>query len=148
MMGPVFSASGAAFSSSALARSATGPARSSNGSASAVLDAHAQKGGGYFDLESDDIFYNTKGKLYGYYVILNAIGEDFADVIKEKQGGETWASMLLSLRTGAGMAPLIVVNGDPDALTMPSHLRAIGFPLLRARIQMREMGDIAAEEEG
>ncbi len=112
------------------------------GSASAVLDTHAQKGGGYFDFEADDIFYNTKGKLYGYYIILNALGEDFAEIIKEKQGGETWAALLLSLRTGAGMDPLIVVNGDPDALTMPSHLRAIGFPLLRARIQMREMADI------
>lgn len=112
------------------------------GSVSAVLDAHAQKGGGYLDFEADNIFYNTKGKLYGYYVILNALGEDFADIIKEKQGDEIWAGMLLSLRTGAGMDPLIVVNGDPDALTMPSHLRAIGFPLLRARIQVREMADI------
>ena len=50
--------------------------------------------------------------------------------------------MLTSLRTGASMNPLIVVNGDPDSMTMPSHLRAIGFPLLRARIQMREIEDV------
>lgn len=112
------------------------------GSASAELDARAQAGGGYLDFQADDVFYKTKGKLYGYYVILKALGEDFAVVIKEKQANEIYAEMLTSLRTGASMNPLIVVNGDPDSLTMPSHLRAIGFPLLRARIQMRELGDI------
>ncbi|MBY0509810.1 MAG: DUF2333 family protein [Rhodospirillaceae bacterium] len=112
------------------------------GSASAELDARAQEGGGYLNFHADDVFYNTKGKLYGYYVILNALGEDFAVVIKEKQASGIYADMLTSLRTAAGMDPLIVVNGDPDALTMPSHLRALGFPLLRARIQMRELGDI------
>jgi len=112
------------------------------GSASAELDARAQAGGGYLDFTADDVFYNTKGKLYGYYMILSALGEDFAGVIQEKQGAEVWANMLTSLRTGAGMNPLIVVNGDSDSLTMPSHLRALGFPLLRARIQMRELVDI------
>jgi hypothetical protein len=112
------------------------------GSASAELDARAQAGGGYFDLQADDVFYNAKGRLYGYYVILAALGEDFAMVIKDKQAGEIWANMLTSLRTGAGMNPLIIVNGDPDSMTMPSHLRAIGFPLLRARIQMRELADV------
>lgn len=112
------------------------------GSTSAELDARAQAGGGYFDFQADDVFYNAKGKLYGYYIILNALGQDFDVVLKEKQAGEIWANMLTSLRTGAAMNPLIVVNGDPDSLTMPSHLRAIGFPLLRARIQMREIADI------
>ncbi len=112
------------------------------GSASAELDARAQAGGGYFDFQADDVFYNAKGKLYGYYLVLAALGEDFAVVLKEKQATEIWANMLTSLRTGAGMNPLIVVNGDPDSMTMPSHLRAIGFPLLRARIQMREVADV------
>lgn len=112
------------------------------GSASAELDARAQEGGGYLDFKADDVFFNAKGKLYGYYLILSALGQDFEVIIKEKQAGESWAAMLTSLRTGAGMDPLIVVNGDPDSMTMPSHLRAIGFPLLRARIQMRELADI------
>ncbi len=112
------------------------------GSASAELDIRARAGGGYFDFQADDVFFNTKGKLYGYYLILNALGEDFAAVITDKQAGDVFANMLTSLRTGAAMDPLVVVNGDPDSLTMPSHLRAIGFPLLRARIQMRELADI------
>lgn len=112
------------------------------GSASTELDARAQEGGGYLDFQADDVFYNAKGKLYGYYIILSALGEDFAVVLKEKQATEVWANMLTSLHTGAGMDPLIVVNGDPDSMTMPSHLRALGFPLLRARIQMREIEDI------
>ncbi len=112
------------------------------GSSSAELDARAQAGGGYTDFAADDIFYNAKGKLYGYYVILNALGKDFDVVIKEKQAGEIWANMLNSLREGARMDPLIVVNGDPDSLMMPSHLRALGFPLLRASKQMLELSDV------
>ncbi len=112
------------------------------GSASAELDARAQAGGGYLNFQADDVFYNAKGKLYGYYLILSALGQDFDVIIKEKQAGESWTAMLTSLRTGAAMNPLIVVNGDPDSMTMPSHLRAVGFPLLRARIQMRELADI------
>ena len=112
------------------------------GSTSAALDERAQAGGGYFDFKADDVFYDAKGKLYGYYMILDALGQDFDVVLKEKQAGDIWANMLKSLRTGASMNPLIVVNGDPDSMTMPSHLRAIGFPLLRARIQMREIEDV------
>ena len=112
------------------------------GSASAELDARAQAGGGYLDFQADDIFYKAKGKLYGYYVILNALGQDFDVIIKEKQAGEIWTNMLNSLRDGARMDPLVVVNGDPDSLTMPSHLRALGFPLLRASKQMLEMSDV------
>lgn len=112
------------------------------GSASAELDARAQAGGGYFDTAADDVFYNAKGKLYGYYLIFAALGEDFAQVIKDKGATEIWANMLTNLRSGAAMNPIIVVNGDPDSLTMPSHLRTIGFPLLRARVQMRELADV------
>ena len=112
------------------------------GSASAVLDVRAEAGGGYFDTQADDVFYNVKGKLYAYYVILNALGDDFSAVIKDKQAGEIWANMLGSLRNGATMDPLIVVNGRQDSLLMPSHLSNLGFHVLRARTQLRELTDI------
>ena len=111
------------------------------GSASAEISARADAGGGYFDTKADDVFYNAKGKLYGYYMILNALGDDFAPVIKEKQATEIWANMMASFRTGATMDPLIVVNGRTDSMLMPSHLATLGFHLLRARTQIREMTD-------
>lgn len=112
------------------------------GSARAALQVRAAAGGGYFDFEADDVFYNVKGKLYGYYVIMRALDEDFAPVIKEKQATEIWANTLESLRTGAAMNPLIIVNGRQDSLLMPSHLSALGFYLLSARTQIGELRDI------
>jgi hypothetical protein len=111
------------------------------GSSSAELDARAEIGGGYFDTKADDVFYNVKGKMYGYYMIMRALGDDFAPVIREKQAGEIWNNMLGSFRTGATMDPLIVVNGRQDSLLMPSHLSTLGFYLLRARTQLRELAD-------
>jgi hypothetical protein len=111
------------------------------GSASAVLDAHAKLGTGYFDRTSDDIFYDVKGKLYGYYMILRAVGDDFNGVIAQKNALPIWNNMLESLREGAEMSPLIVANGRGDSMFVPSHLSALGFHLLRARTQIREISD-------
>jgi hypothetical protein len=43
------------------------------------------------------------------------------------------------------MYPLIVANGAQDGLVVPSHLSAQGFYLLRARTQLREVGDALAK---
>jgi hypothetical protein len=111
------------------------------GSASAVLDERAAMEGGAFDFKADDLFYNAKGKLYGYYIILNALGQDFANIIDEKQSRDIWNNMLSSLRAGAVMDPVIVINGRHDGLLTPSHLYAIEVHLLRARTQIIELHD-------
>jgi hypothetical protein len=111
------------------------------GSASAILDARAKLGTGYLDTTSDDVFYDIKGKLYGYYMILHAVGDDFNGVIAQKNAAPIWNNMLDSLREGAEMNPLIVANGRGDSMLVPSHLSALGFHLLRARTQIREIGD-------
>lgn len=113
------------------------------GSQSAVLDDEVREhSGDFIDTNADNVFYNTKGKLYGYYLILRAMGEDFAPVIKERGLTKSWAQMLDTFREGAALAPLIVVNGRPDATFQPSHLAAQGFYLLRARTQAREVSNI------
>lgn len=113
------------------------------GSASAIIDQHLSKPQpGFIDTRVDDIFYDVKGKLYAYYLLLRAIGEDFEPVMKEKQLGPVWDQMLGSLRQAAILDPLVVVNGSPDGLFFPSHLAVQGFYLLRARTQLREIGNI------
>lgn len=113
------------------------------GSQSAILDEEVRAHSPYwFDANADDVFYNTKGKLYGYYLILKALGEDFAPVIKEKGLTNSWTQMLDTFREGAELSPLIVINGRPDALFQPSHLAAQGFYLLRARTQAREVANV------
>ena len=113
------------------------------GGASATLDERAMTSdSGWFDTAADDVFYATKGRLYGYYMILRELGIDFTEVLAEKNAAPTWSQMLDNLRTAAGMDPLIISNGANDGFVMPSHLAAQGFYLLRARTQLKEVANI------
>ncbi|MBN2752486.1 MAG: DUF2333 family protein [Rhodospirillaceae bacterium] len=113
------------------------------GSGSALLDRRIQEGGGViFDRTSDDVFYQTKGRLYGYYLILRELGHDFSVIIKDKELDSAWDQMLGSFRTAATLDPLVIANCAPDAQFCPSHLAAQGFYLLRARTQLQEVANI------
>lgn len=112
------------------------------GSASAEIAQHVNEQTGLIDLTADDLFYNVKGRLYGYHMLLIALEADFADVIAEKQLDAVWPQMLESMRLAATLQPWVVVNGAPDSQVLPSHLVAQGFYLLRGRTQLREITNI------
>lgn len=107
-----------------------------------IADRIERFGGIVFDTRSDDLFYRTKGRVYGYYMILRELGADFAGILAEKQAQKVWANMLESLRRAAELQPLIVRNGAPDGMIQPNHLATQGFFLLRARTQLKEVSDI------
>lgn len=92
-----------------------------------------------FSIYADDVFYHNKGRLYGYYMLLTALQADFQNIIAEKEVSTLWAQMLESLHAAATMDPLVVLNGDPDGVILPSHLAAQGFYLLRSRTQLKEI---------
>jgi hypothetical protein len=113
------------------------------GSASAVLEQRIEtNSGGFIDFQADDIFYNTKGRLYAYALLLRELGTDFAQVINEKDAQAVWQQMLDNMFIAARMQPWVVVNGAPDGQFQPSHLAAQGFFLLRARTQLGEISDV------
>ena len=113
------------------------------GSVSAQIDARIRDASGSFiDTRSDDVFYSAKGRIYGYYMVLTALGKDFAAVIKQKQLDKAWAQMLQSLKEAAELKPLIVRNGDAEGMFQPNHLTSQGFYLLRARTQLKEITNI------
>lgn len=111
------------------------------GSSSAVIDS-AVSDLGAFSWNADDVFYRNKGRLYAYYMLLEAMKADFGQVIQEKQLTNVWDEMLKSLRQAAEMDPLVVINGAPDGVILPSHLTGQGFYLLRARTQLREISNV------
>ena len=112
------------------------------GSSSAVIDQRIAEGGFLIDTQADDVFYQTKGRLYAYYQILKALGLDFQKIIAERELTAAWDQMLDSLRVASQMQPLVVVNGAPDSQVMPSHLASQGFYLLRSRTQLKEIANI------
>ncbi|OSQ31673.1 DUF2333 family protein [Thalassospira sp. MCCC 1A03138] len=111
------------------------------GSASALIDDKVEDPS-LFDRTSDDVFYATKGRLYAYSLILRDLGTDFEQVINERQVAPAWAEMIGSLQAAAALDPLVVVNGSADGIVFPNHLAGLGFYLLRARTQMREISSI------
>ncbi|MDE1172320.1 MAG: DUF2333 family protein [Parvibaculaceae bacterium] len=113
------------------------------GSQSAIIDNEVlHSSGGIIDWSADDVFYSSKGKLYAYYMILKGMGQDFAPVIKERNLQKPWDQMLETFKTAAMLQPLVVMNGSPMSVIIPSHLSAQGFFLLRARTQLREVSNI------
>jgi hypothetical protein len=113
------------------------------GSSSAALDNHiAVHGGSFFDFQADDVYYNVKGQLYGYTIVLREIARDFENVVAERELAKSWALMMKSFEHAASLDPLVIVNGSPDSQFAPSHLAAQGFYLLRARTQLREITNI------
>ena len=113
------------------------------GSSSATIDQHLTDGAELFvDVDVDDIFYRTKGRLYAYYLLLREMSHDFQSVLRERQVEAVYLEMLNSLRLAAQLDPLIVVGGTPDGLYFPNHLAVQGFYLLRARTQLREIVNI------
>jgi hypothetical protein len=112
------------------------------GSQSAALDDRIENRAWPIDAVADDVFYTTKGRLYGYLMILTALGEDFGPVIDQANARTVWDEMLASLREAVALAPWIVSNGAPDSTFRPNHLAAQGFYLLRARTQIRELSSI------
>ena len=107
-----------------------------------MIDHHISEGAWFLDFEADDIFYQTKGRLYAYYLLLAAFRQDFAPVIKERELDKAWGLMLESMRHAAELDPTVIVNGDPEGQLLPSHLAAQGFYLLRARTQLKEIANI------
>ncbi len=98
--------------------------------------------GGYFDGRASKVFFATKGRMYAYYMILDALGDDFNDAIVAKGAEEHWHNMLVSLRSGATFYKFFVANGAKGAYFTPSDLAYQGFFLLRFDKQLQEVADI------
>lgn len=112
------------------------------GSASAAIDKHIQENSAFAFGSSAELFYSTKGRLYGNYILLKALEQDFAGVINERQVRTVWDAMLASLSEGMNSNHFLVMNADPKHSIFANHLASEGFYLLRARTQMRELTSI------
>jgi hypothetical protein len=113
------------------------------GSASAVIDQHLRDNAGFpISFSADDLFYRTKGRLYAYFLLLRALGQDFEQLLGERNLGAVWTQMLQSAQEAAEQQPWVVLNGGTSSQFVPSHLASQGFLLLRLRTQLREVGNV------
>ena len=97
--------------------------------------------GGYFDSRASQVFYATKGRLYAYYVILNAIGADFHDVIEQKRVADQWQDMIGTLRVAATYKKYWPANGTRGDSFVPNDLVWQGYLLGRADTLLGVLAD-------
>lgn len=115
------------------------------GSQSAMIDAHLSRESGWIlNRNADDIYYQTKGRLYAYYLLLRELGRDFERVIVERNLVTIWSQALDSLREAASLRPFVVLDGAPEGSIFANHLAMQGFQLLRALVKLNEVVKVAA----
>lgn len=113
------------------------------GSSSAALFEHIdQHAGAFYDFDADNLFYENKGRLYGYLMLMRGLEQDFDSIINRRELAASWRNLMSSLEAAATLEPWVIANGALDGQLLPNHLSAQGFLLLRARIQLREITNI------
>jgi len=93
----------------------------------------------WFDFQADNLFYYTKGKLYAYYIILKAIGDDYKSIIVETQMYAKWSSLLRCLENASALSPLIVRNASLRSSFAPNHLAYMQMFALDAALLIKEL---------
>ncbi|MEM6679940.1 MAG: DUF2333 family protein [Pseudomonadota bacterium] len=94
---------------------------------------------------SNEVFYNTKGRLYAYAMLLKAMEQDFGQIIEREGLGLVWSRMIQSFENAAAMHPLIVTNSPPGSVFVPNHVTELGFFALRAKTQLRDVMSVLAQ---
>jgi hypothetical protein len=112
------------------------------GAASSDVDKRMQTPGGLFDTQADDVFYRAKGQCYAAYLLLSAMRNDYAAVIRDRAVANLWADMMDELKQAVQLNPWIVSNGKSDDVFVQNHLAAQGVHLERARQRLREITGI------
>ena len=100
----------------------------------------------FVDTKADNVFYNTKGKLYAYYILLKALGEDYKSVIVDSQIYPQWTSILKCLENAVEIDPWIIKNSDMSSSFSPNHLAYLNMYVLCAAGQIKALKFAELEE--
>ncbi len=102
----------------------------------AGLDQAAGNGGGWFAGHIAGPFYGAKGRAYGTLLVLNALGDDFSNLLVERHLAADWHAMLAALQAAATPRPWVVLSGTADSTLVPNHPAVLGYHLSRAGSRM------------
>lgn len=109
--------------------------------AAASLEEPIDAASGWFGGASAKAYYGAKGRAYAAWLLLAALGEDYKDVLAERNLAEPWQAMLSSLQAAATPKPWMVMDGDADSVWVPNHLANQGYRLMRARSRLAELAE-------
>ncbi len=93
----------------------------------------------FFDTKADDVFYYNQGKAYGYYLLFQALGQDYKDIIVASNQYQNWISLTKALEESAAIQPTIVRNGKLNSIFTPNHLSYLNAYILKAQNLLGEI---------
>lgn len=109
----------------------------------ARIEDHVRAHGGFpFDSQSDDIFYEAKGRMYADYVVLKGLQTDFAGAIARPGVAKSWRTVMASLRAAIALRPEVVLNGAPDSDLFACTLCGEGLYLAQVRGQLNDLAEL------
>ena len=111
--------------------------------ASGAIYQHVRLHSGDFliDALADNMFFENKGRLYGYYLILRDLETDFEIAIAERRLSALWQRMVKTIELAMSIDPWVVANGRPDGQIFPNHLVAQDFYLTRVAAQLHQISE-------
>jgi hypothetical protein len=114
------------------------------GAQSALIDQHLRETGLWpINFDADRLFYQVKGRMYAYHMVLQELGLDFYPVIRPKNNVQNvWAQLMDTFKEAGLMRPLFVINGPPQGTLFASHLAIQGFYVKRVVLQLKEMSQV------
>lgn len=86
----------------------------------------------FIDSKADDVFYYNQGKLYAFYLLQKALGQDYKEIIVKNNLYQTWTQAAKALEDGVTLDACYIRNGRLDALTAPNHLSYLAFYTLKS----------------
>jgi hypothetical protein len=111
------------------------------GAQSALIDQHLRETGLWpINFDADRLFYQVKGRMYAYHMLLQELGLDFDPVIRPKNNVQNvWSQLMDTFKEAGMMRPLFVIDGPPQGTLFASHLAIQGFYVKRVVLQLKEM---------
>ena len=100
----------------------------------------------FVDFQADNLFYNTKGKLYAYHILFSALGEDYKSVIANPQTYSQWLAVLKIFENAIKIEPRIVKNSDLNSSFSPNHLAYLNMYVLNAAEHIKKLNFLEQEE--
>lgn len=98
------------------------------------------------DNVADEIFYKNKGYAFALWQLFETLGNDFKEVILEKQVYPEWTYVVSSLRKVAEYEPLIIRNAKLSSISSPNHLVVQAYYLERAVSSLEKIQNLLLEE--
>lgn len=87
---------------------------------------------------TDNYFYYAKGIAGAMAVILEAVHEDFTDVLEKRNGAELLHHAIESCRRAADLDPWIITDGDLDGI-LANHRANMAAPISHAKFYLGQL---------